>query len=56
MLNYAGCHACQSKSYIDPTEKTREEEEGGKEESITYKRTHAYYSQKGHCIILRLQL
>ena len=38
MLNYAGCHACKSKSFIDATEKSREEEEGGNEESITYKR------------------
>ena len=38
MLNYAGCHACKSKSFIDAADKSREEEEGGSEENITYKR------------------
>lgn len=38
MLNYAGCHACKNKSFIDAAEKSREEEEGGNEETITYKR------------------
>ena len=40
MFNYAGCHACQTKSFIDAADKSREEEEGGSEENITYKRTN----------------
>ncbi len=40
MLNYAGCHACKSKSFIDAAEKNSEEEEGGSEETITYKRVY----------------
>ena len=38
MLNYAGCHECQSKTFIDEEGKSREEEEDGDEECITYKR------------------
>ena len=40
MLNYAGCHECQSKSFVDEAEKSREEEEDGNEECITYKRMY----------------
>lgn len=38
MLNYAGCHSCKNKSFVDAADKSREEEEGGDEENITYKR------------------
>ena len=41
MLNYAGCHKCQSKTFIDQEGKSREEEEDGNEECITYKRMFA---------------
>ena len=41
MMNYAGCHECRSKTFIDEKGKSREEEEDGNEECITYKRMFA---------------
>lgn len=37
MFNYAGCHECKKKSFVDETEKHKEEEEDGNEESVSYK-------------------
>ena len=38
MLNFAGCHECHKKSFVDESEKNAEEDEEGKEESISFKR------------------
>ena len=40
MFNYAGCHECKKKSFVDETEKHKEEEEDGNEESVSYKRRY----------------
>ena len=41
LLNYAGCHECQKKSFVDESEKSSEEEDDGNEENVTFKRTNA---------------
>ena len=38
VLNYAGCHECNKKSFLEEREKSREEDDG--EECISYKRMY----------------